>query len=137
MGTLVKINFPSTAVSLGRNQGWQLLHNVQRDILASLVLHVHLHNVDLHLVTLLLHAYQGLASTCLVDRLLHAVPHHGVHLGAELDQRLTQGWRLLHELLCHGGLVRLLLHVGLLHDLLLVTLLLLGLPGSSLLFHFY
>ena len=75
----------------------------------------------------------------LVYCLLHAVPRHSVHLFAELPsgQRLTQGWRLLQELLRRGGLVRLLLHVGLLHDLLLVTLLLLGLPGSSFLFHFY
>ena len=35
----------------------------------------------------------------LVDCLLHAVPHHGVQMGAELPsgQRLTQGLRLLHN----------------------------------------
>ena len=51
-----------------------------------------------------------------VDCLLYAVPRHSVHLGAKLPsgQRLTQGCHLLHELLRHVGLVRLLLHVGLL-----------------------
>ena len=55
----------------------------------------------------------------LVDHLHHAVPRHGVHLGVELPsgQRLPQGWRLLHKLLRHVGLVRLFLHLELLHDL--------------------
>ena len=54
----------------------------------------------------------------LVERLLRAVPRHGVHLGAELPsgQRLIQGLRLLPDVQ-HDCLVRLLLHVELLHDL--------------------
>ena len=42
---------------------------------------------------------------------------HSVHMGAELFQGLTQGWRFLHELLRPIGLVGPLLHVGLLQDL--------------------
>ena len=42
---------------------------------------------------------------------------HSVHMGAELFQGLTQGWRFLHELLRPIGLVGPLLHAGLLQDL--------------------
>ena len=50
----------------------------------------------------------------LVDCLLHAVPPHGVHLCAELP---------IGQFLRHGGLVRILFHVELLHDFSLLLLL--------------
>ena len=57
MGTNISL---STAVSFGLNQGWHLLHDVQRDVLVSFVFHAEpLH--DLHLVTLLL---PGLPGSC-------------------------------------------------------------------------
>ena len=96
----------------------------------TLQLDKHLDSQDVQqgeLITLLVHGEPRLdvQQGGLVDHLLRVVPRHSVHLGAELQsgQWLTQGWRLLRELLRRGGLVRLLLHVGLLHDLSLLLLL--------------